>query len=213
MTEGLVVILIAWAVAGGSPGPATLAISGASFGQGRRAGLLLAAGVVCGSASWGIAAGLGLSAVMLAHVWIFDVLRYLGAGYLGFLALKSLRSAWRGTARSTDQTLANSVENSTATALFLRGLALHLTNPKAIFSWGAVYAIALPAEAPFAQIWGLFGFLITTSMMVFFGYAVLFSQPRIARGYIRAKRGFELTFGLLFGVAAAKIFTTRLEIS
>ncbi|MEC7964563.1 MAG: LysE family translocator, partial [Pseudomonadota bacterium] len=50
MAEGLVFILIAWAVAGGSPGPATLAISGTSMGLGRRAGLTLAAGVVCGSA-------------------------------------------------------------------------------------------------------------------------------------------------------------------
>ncbi|WP_412565313.1 LysE family translocator [Thalassobius sp. MITS945101] len=204
MVEGLAVLLIAWAVAGGSPGPATLAISGTSMGLGRRAGLTLAAGVVCGSASWGIAAGLGLSAMMLAHAWVFELLRYAGAGYLGFLALKSLRSAWQGGAATVQPAQSRN-------RLFTKGLALHLTNPKAIFSWGAVYAVALPAGADMGAVWSLFGALIAVSMLVFFGYALLFSAAPIARGYARAKRGFDLVFGLLFGAAAAKIFTTRLE--
>ena len=204
MAEGLVFILIAWAVAGGSPGPATLAISGTSMGLGRRAGLTLAAGVVCGSASWGIAAGLGLSAMMLAHAWIFEVLRYAGAAYLGFLALKSLRAAWRGGVVAV-------TPSRTGSRLFAKGLALHLTNPKAIFSWGAVYAVALPAGADMAAVWSLFGALIAVSMLAFFGYALLFSTATIAAGYARAKRGFDLVFGLMFGAAAAKIFTTRVE--
>ena len=205
MIEGLVFILFAWAVAGGSPGPATLAISGTSLAHGRRAGLIIAAGVVCGSATWGVAAGLGLSAVMLANVWMFDVLRYVGAAYLGYLALRSLRSAWRGNSVPAAPT-------AVANHLFLRGLALHITNPKAILSWGSVYAIALPGEAGAGQIWILFSALISTSVVVFLGYALMFSQPHIARGYARAKRGFEVLFGLLFGAAAVKIFTTRLEV-
>lgn len=52
-------LVFAWMVAGGSPGPATLAISGTSMGHGRKAGLTIAAGIVGGSASWGIAAGMG----------------------------------------------------------------------------------------------------------------------------------------------------------
>lgn len=63
-------LLLAWAVAGGSPGPATLAISGTAMAQGRAAAVTLAAGVVLGSASWGIAAGFGLSALMLANAWV-----------------------------------------------------------------------------------------------------------------------------------------------
>ncbi|MEC7962726.1 MAG: LysE family transporter, partial [Pseudomonadota bacterium] len=136
--------------------------------------------------------------------WIFEVLRYAGAAYLGFLALKSLRAAWRGGVVAV-------TPSRTGSRLFAKGLALHLTNPKAIFSWGAVYAVALPAGADMAAVWSLFGALIAVSMLVFFGYALLFSTAAIAAGYARAKRGFDLVFGLMFGAAAAKIFTTRVE--
>ncbi|QTN34602.1 LysE family translocator [Cognatishimia activa] len=197
-------ILIGWAVAGGSPGPATLAVSGAAMGGGRAAGLAMAAGVVAGSASWGVAAGLGMSALMLANAWIFEIIRYLGAGYLLYLAVKSLRSALKG-GGLTMQTV--SVER-----LFVKGFLIHITNPKAILAWGAIYAIALPAGAGAAQVWQLFGFLIVTSMFVFFGYGILFSNPAIVRGYTAAKRWFDGIFAALFGAASLKILTARLEV-
>lgn len=195
-------ILLGWVLAGGSPGPATLTISATSMDQGRAAGLAVAAGVVLGSATWGVAAGLGLSAVMLSHVWLIETVRYAGAAYLLYLAIKSLRSAWRGTtARPV------SVPHR---KLFRKGLLLHLTNPKAILAWGSIYAISLRPEASVASVWGLFVALILASMVTFFGYALLFAIPRIGRGYRAAKRGFDALFGLLFGAASVKILTARL---
>ena len=204
LSTEIFLILIGWAVAGGSPGPATLAISGAAMGGGRAAGLAMAAGVVAGSASWGVAAGLGMSALMLANAWIFEVIRYLGAGYLLYLAVKSLRSALKGGGLTMQSV---SVER-----LFVKGFLIHITNPKAILAWGAIYAIALPAGAGAAQVWQLFGFLIVTSMFVFFGYGILFSNPAIVRGYTAAKRWFDGIFAALFGAASLKILTARLEV-
>ncbi|MGR3815488.1 MAG: LysE family translocator [Cognatishimia activa] len=204
LSAEIFLILIGWAVAGGSPGPATLAISGAAMGGGRAAGLAMAAGVVAGSASWGVAAGLGMSALMLANAWIFEVIRYLGAGYLLYLAVKSLKSALNGGGLAM-QTV--SVER-----LFVKGFLIHITNPKAILAWGAIYAIALPAGAGAAQVWQLFGLLIVTSMFVFFGYGILFSNPAIVRGYTAAKRWFDSIFAALFGAASLKILTARLEV-
>lgn len=204
LSAEIFLILIGWAVAGGSPGPATLAISGAAMGGGRAAGLAMAAGVVAGSASWGVAAGLGMSALMLANAWIFEIIRYLGAGYLLYLAVKSLRSALKGGGLAMQSV---SVER-----LFVKGFLIHITNPKAILAWGAVYAIALPAGAGAAQVWQLFGLLIVTSMFVFFGYGILFSNPAIVRGYTAAKRWFDGIFAALFGAASLKILTARLEV-
>ncbi|MEP3843812.1 MAG: LysE family transporter [Paracoccaceae bacterium] len=202
MTAELWIVLLGWALAGGSPGPATLAISGTSMGHGRIAGLSIASGVIAGSASWGIAAGLGMSALMLAHVWIFELIRYVGAAYLLWLASKSLRSAWFGR-----------VPNAAASSsgrLFVKGLLLHLTNPKAILGWGAIYAIALPAQASPTEVWALFASLIIVSMSVFWGYALLFSIPRVAQVYARASRVFDAGFGVLFGAASLRILTARI---
>lgn len=208
MSEGvfgpeILLILIGWAIAGGSPGPATLAISGTAMQSGRSAGVAVAAGIVAGSASWGIAAALGMSAVMMANAWLFEVIRYAGAAYLLFLAIKSLRSA-------TKPALPQAVHVSRE-RLFLKGFLIHLTNPKAILSWGAIYAIALPTGASAVQVWELFALLIATSNLIFFGYAFLFSVPGVSRRYIALKRWFDALFAALFGAASLRILTARLE--
>ncbi|MCF2905742.1 LysE family transporter [Octadecabacter sp. CECT 8868] len=198
----LPLILFGWAVAGGSPGPATLTISGTAMAHGRAMGLRLAAGVVVGSAIWGIAAALGFSAIMVANAWLFEAIRYAGAGYLLYLAGKSLLSAWHGKAVQA--------QSPSRTGAFGKGLALHLTNPKAILSWGAIYAVVLSADAAPISVAILFCVLSLTSMVVFLGYAVLFSSAPIAAAYLRAKRGFDLTFGVLFGAASLKLLTAKL---
>lgn len=202
MGAEIYLILLGWAIAGGSPGPATLAISGTSMNLGRRSGLAIASGVLCGSAAWGVAAALGLSAIMMANAWMFEVIRYAGALYLLYLAIKSLRSAMFPKP-------AKSVPLLTS-RLFAKGMLLHLTNPKAVLAWGSIYAIALPLGADATQVWSLFGMLISVSAFMFLGYAVLFSSAPIARGYLRLRRAFDAAFGVLFGLASLKLLTTRL---
>lgn len=205
-TPELVALLIAWAVAGGSPGPATLTISGTAMAHGRAAGVAAGAGVLVGSASWGIASALGMGTLMLTHAWIALALKYAGAAYLLWLAFKSLRSALR----PGDTRLQNGLTGPLS-RVFFKGLLIHLTNPKAILSWGAIYAIALPAGAGYGAVFTLFFQLVAVSALIFIGYGLLFSTPRISRAYARARRVFETVFAALFGAAALRILTARLE--
>lgn len=203
ITTPIWLVVLGWVLAGGSPGPATLAISGTSMAQGRRAGLSVAGGVLIGSASWGIAAGLGMSALMLAHSWVFETIRVIGAAYLGYLAIKSLRRAARNAKVSN-------APPPKSGRLFAKGMAIHLTNPKAILAWGSIYAIALPVDATGHEIWRLFFILISSSAIVFLGYAILFSNARVSTTYRALNRWFDLAFGVLFGAAAVKILTADL---
>ena len=84
----LPLILGAAFIATVSPGPATMAIAGTSLALGRRHGLAIASGVTTGSLAWSIAAALGLGALMFANAWLFEAMRYAGAAYLIWLALK-----------------------------------------------------------------------------------------------------------------------------
>ena len=207
ITPEFMAIWLAWLMAGGSPGPATMGIAGTAMSAGRRPALAFALGILAGSASWGIAAALGLSAVMLANAWVFEVLRYAGATYLGWLALKALKRA----AHSGEGAKLGSGFNGGFVTLFTKGTAIHLTNPKAILSWGAIYAIVAPADATPATLFGYFGLLYAGSAMIFLGYAVLFSSERIVRGYGKAQRWFDLAFAGFFGFASFKILTARLQ--
>lgn len=199
------VVLLAWAIGGGSPGPATLAIAGTSMNRGRSAGVAVAAGIVAGSATWGLAAALGLSALMAANAWIVEVLRYVGAAYLLFLAFKSARSAF-----SDKPLMPVAAGRGHLSRLFTKGLLIHLTNPKAILGWGAVFAIAVPVGATQIAIFETYGALLAVSCCVFFGYALMFSTPVFVRGYQRLRRWFEGAFAVLFGLAGLKILTAKL---
>ncbi|MFT5064503.1 MAG: threonine/homoserine/homoserine lactone efflux protein [Yoonia sp.] len=197
--------MVAWAISAGSPGPATLAIAGTSMNRGRAAGVTVAAGIFCGSATWGLAAALGLSALMAANAWIMEAMRYIAAAYLLFLAFKAMRSAF------TDKPMmAVAAGHGGLHRLYVKGLLIHLTNPKAVLGWGAMFAIAVPAGASQGAIFETYGALLSVSCGVFFGYALLFSTGVFARGYQRLRRWFEGAFAVLFGLAGFKILTARL---
>jgi len=200
----LALLWFAWVLAGASPGPATLGIASTSMGLGRRAGLLFACGILLGGAVWGIAAALGMSALMLANAWLVAVLRYVGAAYLLYLGIKSMRSAL-----SAQPSKMGAASSGSARKIFAKGALIHLTNPKAILSWGAVFAIALPPEAQPQDVAALFAFLYSGGICVFIGYAFLFSAPGVVAVYARARRWFEGTFAILFGAAGLKILLTR----
>lgn len=206
MGPEFIAIWIAWMLAGGSPGPATMGIAGTAMTAGRASALAFALGILAGSASWGIAAALGLSAIMLTHVWVFEIIRYVGVAYLAWLAVKALRSAWVG----GDATAGTPFRGSAAN-LFVKGAAIHITNPKAILSWGSIYAIALPADAGPGTVFQCFALLYAGSIIVFVGYAFLFSNARIVAAYARARRWFDLAFAGFFGFASFKILTARLQ--
>jgi len=195
---------LAWVVGGASPGPATLALASTGLAHGRPPALALAAGIVTGSAIWGVLAGLGLGALMLSHAWAAEALRSIGALYILWLAVRAARSAMR----PGDPRLAKAAPRSLGRA-YLGGALLHLTNPKAIFSWGAVFAVAVPASAGPESIAFTWAFLLTGSVLVFFGYALLFSRAAAMARYIRLRRWFEGAFALLFGGAAAALLAAR----
>ncbi|MBL4598978.1 MAG: LysE family translocator [Rhizobiaceae bacterium] len=202
----LPLILIAALVATVSPGPATLAIIGTSMNSGRRYGLALASGVMTGSLVWSISAAFGLGAIMLANSWMFEILRYFGAGYLLFLAYKSARSALTPGAAKVQNIVFPSARKA-----YTKGLMLHLTNPKAILFFGSLYSIGIPPNASPEALGIVIVAIAVQSFLVFHCYALLFSSARITAGYAKLRRWFEAVFALAFGAAGLKILTTHTD--
>lgn len=201
----LPLILFAALVASASPGPATLAIAGTSMASGRASGLSLASGITTGSLIWSISAALGLGAIMLANAWVFEVIRYLGAAYLMFLAYKSARSAF-----SSKEINVKSVTGSNS-ALFTKGLVLHVTNPKSILFFGSLYSLGVPAGSSLQDLTIVICVVGIQSFFIFHGYAILFSSKAVTSVYLRLRRWFEGAFAIGFGAASFKIFTARLQ--
>ena len=117
-----------------TPGPNMAYLALVSAVQGRRAGLAATLGVALGLAIIGLAAALGLAAVINASPAAFALLRWGGAAYLGWLAIE----AWGG-AREVSPERADL--DGDEVQHFRRGLIINLLNPKA----GLFFVAVLPS--------------------------------------------------------------------
>ena len=198
--------LSAYALGVASPGPSNLAVMAMAMQQGRRAGMIFALGVVAGSAIWGLLVALGLTSILLRYEPVAVAIRLLGGLYLLWLAARSARAAMMPAAPIAAP---GADARASDTGLFLRGAAMHLTNPKAILFFGSLYAIGISPEISAAGLAIVIGAVGAQSFIIFHGYALLFSNTRISRGYFRLRRWLQGAFALAFGAASLKILTTR----
>lgn len=74
------------------PGPDMIYMLSRCIAQGRKAGLMAAIGFNLGGYTHLMAAVLGLSAVLATSLVAFTVIKWLGAGYLVYLGISTLRS-------------------------------------------------------------------------------------------------------------------------
>ena len=162
-----------------SPGPATLAIMAMSMKQGRKYGVVLALGILTGSLLWSTAAAFGLGAIMQTNAWVFELLRYAGALYLIYLSYRSLRSAM-----TPSETVVTSPGVGSYGVAYIRGLLIHLTNPKAILFFAALYSLAVPQATGFTGLVSVILFVGVISSIIFLGYAVLFATNAIRQYYV-----------------------------
>jgi threonine/homoserine/homoserine lactone efflux protein len=106
-----------------TPGPNMAYLAALSAAHGRRAGLLAVAGVTCGLSVYMLAAVLGLTEVFRLYRPLYELLRWVGAAYLVWMAW----DAWRDADKAEQ-----AVEVMPAPwTLFRRGLLANLLNPKA----------------------------------------------------------------------------------
>ncbi len=106
-----------------TPGADMMFCLGQGLRSGPRAAVMASAGISAGAFVHVTLAGLGLGAVIAAHPWAFDAIRWLGVGYLLWLAVQALRAT--GHPRATGPGLS-------VWRAFGTGLMVNLTNPKII---------------------------------------------------------------------------------
>ena len=107
-----------------TPGPNMIYLLSRSLAQGRGAGVISLFGVAAGFLVHMFAAAAGLTALFMAVPLAYDVLRWLGALYLGWLAWQALKPG----ARSPFETRALPADSKAR--LFVMGFLTNALNPK-----------------------------------------------------------------------------------
>ncbi|PID42554.1 MAG: threonine transporter RhtB [Proteobacteria bacterium] len=125
-----------------APGPDNIFVLTQSAMYGRKAGLLITAGICCGLIVHILVVTLGVAVLFQTSVTAFTTLKALGAAYLLYLAWQAFRSATTDTGRSGNKRLGDM-------QLFTRGVILNVTNPKVvIFFLAFLPQFADPSTGP-----------------------------------------------------------------
>ena len=130
--ETLLIFATASIALSATPGPDMLLIVSRTVAQGRTAGFLTLAGAQVGTVVHALAAALGLSQLMLHVPAAYEVIRWIGAAYLLWLAWKTIRSAHIHSVELDDP------PRISRGRIFIEGLLTNLLNPKMV-----VFIIAL----------------------------------------------------------------------
>ncbi|MDD2850500.1 MAG: LysE family translocator [Desulfuromonadaceae bacterium] len=146
-----------------SPGPDNLFVMTQAAQQGRTAGLLVTLGLCTGLLFHTAAVTFGLAALFKASAEAFTLLKFVGAGYLLYLAWLSFRA---GTVASAAPTI-NLLSSAT---LYRRGIIMNITNPKvSIFFLAFLPQFTDPARGALSAQLLLLGVIFIIATVIVFG--------------------------------------------
>jgi threonine/homoserine/homoserine lactone efflux protein len=143
-----------------TPGPDMLFVASQALSGGAPAGLRSTAGVCIGYIAHSILVALGVAAIFAASPGLFAALRWVGVGYLAYLAFQLIKSAMK-TSMLTFATVANNNQ-------LQRGFLTAFLNPKGMMIYFAILPqfmhegnVALQASMLSAIFVGLCGLIYT----------------------------------------------------
>ncbi|WP_339107024.1 LysE family translocator [Thioclava sp. GXIMD4216] len=184
-----------------SPGPAVLLCARTSLREGFARGSWLAVGIGLGACIWAMAALFGLALLFQIAPALLTTLKFAGAAYLLYLAIKM----WRHAPDPLDEALPETKAPRSPLGLIWLGIATQLANPKPAVFFGTIFLTFVPPHAPawlYAAILGI----------VFFndaGWNVIvsriFSLERTRRAYLNLKSTIDRVFGGLLGLLGLKL--------
>jgi threonine/homoserine/homoserine lactone efflux protein len=148
---------LAFAIAAGlltvTPGLDTALVLRTAAVEGPRKGMHAAFGVGLGCLAWGLAASVGLGALLAASELLYNALRLVGALYLFWLGARMIVAAFRQT---PDVAVPDAAARATQSWL-LRGFLSNILNPKV----GVFYVTLLPLFVPAHANVTLFSVMLT----------------------------------------------------
>lgn len=191
MAHTLISIWLLHLAAVASPGANVLLVSQLAAGGQRGSARFAGLGVVLGGGLWAGSAILGVHALFQLFPFLRLGIQVMGGAYLLYLAVRLWQSK---PATRLDGTLAASPR-----AAFRLGMLTSLTNPKAAFFYGSVFAASFPAQPSAALQVAAVAVVLVNGFCWYMTLAYLFSRRRVRTAYARTERGANRVASLCIG--------------
>ncbi len=212
----LVAFVLAAVVISVVPGPDMMFIVANGIARGRKAGVVAALGMSTGLAVHTVAAALGLGTLLQAAPAVLDVVRIAGAVFLGYLAVSTLRSAARSSARGAEgqaDPAARVTGGRSLRRTYLMAVLTNLANPKVILFFLAFFPQFLVADGGW-PVW--LQFLVLGAVFIAVGLTVD-GTVGLAAGALSAlllrrpaiQRWLDRVSAAIFGALAVRLVADR----
>jgi len=196
----LITFTVALTIAAASPGPAVAAVVARALSTGFRRTLPIIGGLILGDIVYISAAIGGLAALAAAFGEVFLVVRWLGAAYLIYLAVR----LWRRRPEHAGEVTAR--PRGSGVQVFLAGLSITLGNPKVM----VFYLALLPAlidlrSVGLAEYLAMIGIVAVVLTLVIGAYALLAGRARALLATPKRRKVLDRIAGSFMAGAAAAI--------
>ncbi|WP_188985375.1 LysE family transporter [Pseudomonas matsuisoli] len=191
-----------------SPGPDFAVVVRESVMQGRRTGLITAAGVGTGILVHVAYSLLGIGLIVSQSIVHFNALKWLAAAYLLYIGFKALRA--RPAAVSADALSAPSADRSARSA-FVVGFVTNGLNPKATLFFLSLFTVVISPQTPHLVQAGYGLYLAVATGLWFCMVALLFSQARVRAGFARLGHWFDRAMGAVLVALGIKLAFTQMR--
>jgi RhtB (resistance to homoserine/threonine) family protein len=189
-----------------SPGPDFAITIRNSLVHGRRSGLTTACGIASGVSVHIVYTILGLGYVMAEAVWLLEVMRYLGAGYLIYLGVSAFLPYKVHSGGSENNLHESHVSSWTA---FRNGFVCNALNPKTALFFVALFTQVIDPATPMIIQVGI-GLFISAAHLIWFAIvALLLTHARFKKMFEKAKKWIERGVGIcLIGLGTKLAIST-----
>ncbi|MGD9591840.1 MAG: LysE family translocator [Candidatus Berkiella sp.] len=174
-----------------SPGPDFIVVTQSSLSYGKKAGFFTSLGIAIGCLFHITYCVLGLGVIVTQSLLLFNILKYLGSGYLIFLGLKALFSKAASTINGQIKPL-QAISNYKA---FKKGLLVNLLNPKVTLFILSVFTQVIDPNTP-VHIQALLGIEFGLIAFIWFSLlTVILNNARLKQKLQSAQKYIEKILG------------------
>ncbi|MBH2034107.1 MAG: LysE family transporter [Pseudomonadales bacterium] len=205
-TEFLTVALV-HLLAVASPGPDFAIVLRESVSNGRHAGIWTALGVGSGILLHVGYCLLGIGLIVSQSIVLFNLLKWLAAAYLIYIGIRALQARPADPASAQLEPLAT----RSPRAAFARGFVTNGLNPKATLFFLSLFTLVISPQTPLLVQAGYGLYLALATAVWFCAVALLFSQARVRRSFVRLGHWFDRLMGAVLVGLGIKVAFSELH--
>ncbi|GAB1621233.1 LysE family transporter [Agarivorans albus] len=199
-------VVVVHLLAVASPGPDLAVVLKNSISLGRRAAIFTSLGVGCGIMVHVIYSVLGIGLIISQSIWLFNVIKWLGAAYLIWIGIQGLRAKRRDAADIEADTGLRLSDKSA----FLSGFMTNGLNPKATLFFLSLFTVVISPTTPMLVQLGYGLYMVFATALWFAMISWLFSTARVRRKFLQVGHWFDRSMGLvLVSLGIRLLFSSR----